>query len=369
MTQAERIARSEVQYVLHGDCVDVMRGMEPDSIDAVVTDPPYHLTTGKTGGPVTGYMRKVWDGTGIAFDPAMWAEALRVMKPGGYLVAFGGRRTYHRLTCAIEDAGYEIRDCILWLYGSGFPKSRNLGDGRGTALRPGWEPCVLARKPLVGTLTENVERYGTGAINIGACRFKSAPRLRGTRDDGHKQYQRRQRDGGRWRIEDGYGALYRPSSTVYHRYRPSSRRWPTNVILDEEAAAMLDAQSCQDAGGPSRFFYTTKAPKSEREAWGRLTLPAQRRTAGGIKDQESPYLRTSPRINDHPTVKPLALMEWLIRLVTPPGGIILDPFCGSGSTLVAAKRLRVRAIGIEQDERSVEIARQRIAAQWEVQLL
>ncbi len=169
-----------------GDCLLVMPTLEAESVDAIVTDPPYHLTTGKKGGtgkasdnpnsPAgrsrigTGFMGKAWDGGDVAFRVETWREALRVAKPGAHLVAFGGTRTYHRLTCAIEDAGWEIRDCLSWLYGSGFPKSHN-GPWGGTALKPGWEPIILARKPLVGTVEGNHAKHGTGALNIEDCRI------------------------------------------------------------------------------------------------------------------------------------------------------------------------------------------------------
>src|SRR5215207_99431 len=147
--------------VLRGDCRAVMRGMDANSVDAIVTDPPYEL----------GFMGKSWDKSGIAFDPATWAEALRVLKPGGYMLAFSGSRTYHRMACAIEDAGFEVRDQIMWVYGSGFPKSKNQGDGWGTALKPAHEPIVVARKPLSErTVAANVLRWGTGAINVDGCR-------------------------------------------------------------------------------------------------------------------------------------------------------------------------------------------------------
>lgn len=406
------------QTIIHGDCVDVMRGMEPESFDAIVTDPPYGLefmgkewdkfkATGSStlmhipkdeGRTFTNESGHMWDNTKVlprfprAGEPFQrwcegWAsEAIRILKPGAHLLAFGGPRTFHRLTCGLEDAGFEIRDCLSWMFGTGFPKSLNIGDGRGTALKPGWEPCVVARKPLVGTVAANVTTYGTGALNIDATRIGTTKRVPGTPSNASGMYN------------GGWGARSRDHSG----FDPDTGRWPANVALDEDAAAMLDAQSGEragghfpavrngrslwagngggfngtsgpkrdmDGGGASRFFYTAKASRAEREAWGRLQLPAERRTDGRTKDTENPCLRTSERVNRHPTVKPLALMEWLIKLVTPPGGLLLDPFVGSGTSLVAARKLGVQAIGIEQDERSVEIARQRIEAQWEVTLL
>jgi site-specific DNA-methyltransferase (adenine-specific) len=398
-----------VQEIIVGDCVDVMRAMEPESIDAIVTDPPYGF----------GFMGREWDRA----VPLEWAtEALRVLKPGAHLLAFGGPRTFHRLTCGIEDAGFEIRDCLSWLFGSGFPKSLNIGDGRGTALKPGWEPCIVARKPLIGTVAANVERYGTGALNIDACRIEHVDEadrqnaIPGGRITSKSRHVGAEPDAGnnedRIEFEPSAFKRYTDNGGTNIAALPGVRggdpagRWPANVALDEEAAAMLNAQSGErggsgmasgptlrdgnvsvargrfngleperdpafygDTGGASRFFYTAKASRAEREAWGRMTLDTKRRSDGRAKDIENPRLRTSERVNDHPTVKPLALMEWLIKLVTPDGGVVLDPFAGSGSTIVAAKRLNVRAIGIEKDERSAEIARQRLGAQWEVQLL
>jgi len=417
------------QRVIVGDCVAVMRGMEPESIDAIVCDPPYGI----------GFMGKAWDGADIekrararesygpsalrqesgrtstgyppsdhagTYDRSLtgnrafaawteeWAtEALRVLKPGGHLLAFGGTRTYHRLTCGIEDAGFEIRDSILyWGFGSGFPKSLNLPGGLGTALKPAYEPCVVARKPPVGTIAANVMQHGTGAINVDACRIGTdGGTTKGAKPTGES----------RGIYGHGINGAV-PINAI------DAGRWPANVILGccglephdpQCAVALLDAQSgksrsvanvrhnndfggvtigiynghdstgYEDRGGASRFFYTAKASRSEREAWGRMTLPPERRSDGRTKDIENPRLRTSERVNHHATVKPLALMEWLIKLVTPPNGLILDPFCGSGSTLVAAKRLNVRAIGIEQDESYAEIARQRLDAQYEVRLI
>jgi len=365
-----------------GDCVDVMRAIPDASVDAIVTDPPYEL----------GFMGKHWDGTGIAYSVDMWREALRVLKPGGHLAAFGGTRTYHRMACAIEDAGFEVRDCLAFMYGSGFPKSldvskaidkaagaereivgsrpspRRVGtedverwryrddlismtapatdaarqwEGWGTALTPACELIVLARKPLRGTVAANVLAYGTGALNVDGCRI-------GTEG-----------------------------------------RWPANVLLDEEAAAMLDAQvgdagggfgirgglrrsaddyglnatgetvGYGDRGGPSRFFYTAKASRSEREA-GLEAFEKSRRSDGRESEHHTAHLRTNARHNDHPTVKPVDLMRWLCRLVTPPGGVILDPFNGSGTTGMGALDEGFRYIGIEREQRYIEIARHRI---------
>jgi site-specific DNA-methyltransferase (adenine-specific) len=366
----------------HGDCLDVLRTLPDASVDAVVTDPPYGL----------GFMGKEWDDLppGLPFAQ----ECLRVLKPGGHLLAFGGTRTWHRLACAVEDAGFEVRDSIAWLYGSGFPKSLDVSKaidkaagaerevvgprrwagrmpnggalgqmnddawiaktdeeiggetapatpdaerwhGWGTALKPAFEPVVVARKPLSGTVAANVLEHGTGALNIEACRVPgevpSVPQpVYGVRDDGVTNFG------------SGVGRNGEMSSAP-------AGRWPANVVLDESQAAALDEMSgvsqsrigqprgadsgegwgmtatgaeYDDNGGASRFFYVAKADANER-----------------------------PRVNGaaHPTVKPLALMRWLVRLVTPPGGVVLEPFAGSGTTVEACLIERFRCIAIERE--------------------
>ena len=294
----------------HADCRDSMRTMEAEFIDSIVTDPPYGLS----------FMGKNWD-HGVPGVP-FWTEALRVAKPGAHLVAFGGTRTFHRLAVAIEDAGWEIRDCLSWIYGSGFPKSKNLDgawQGWGTALKPAWEPIILARKPLIGTVAENVVRHGTGAINVDACRIETADSLNGGAYSGLE----RRRDG--YASADGVPGV-KPFSALRRgigEFAQPSGRWPANVALDEEAAELL--------GEPSRFFYTAKASRRERGEG-----------------------------NTHPTVKPVALMRWLVRLVTPTGGTVLDPFNGSGSTGVAALAEGMRYVGCEREAEYIEIARRRL---------
>jgi DNA modification methylase len=437
-----------------GDCREVMASMGEASVDAIVCDPPYGLE----------FMGKEWD-HGVPGVP-FWTEALRVIKPGGHLLAFGGTRTFHRLTCAIEDAGFEIRDCLSWLYGSGFPKSLDVGkaidrqrhdreevllvtrwihaqvlgakvrhadilgafgfnegsgmvghwtatcaasqpavptldqvpklldvlgdpdvpeeiaeilidsngmrgdpgeawfrrevvgtklagiatpgdsdrhtvggsravevditapateaaqtwEGWGTALKPAWEPIILARKPLVGTVAANVLAHGTGALNVDGCRV-------GTETIQTNRYT------------PGRDMTSFHGSQAGNDYVSSTHpgRWPANVLLDPEAAAMLDEQSGEK---PSRFFYTAKTPSSERH---------------GNDGANGQAIK-----NDHPTVKPVDLMAYLVKLVTPPGGTVLDPFTGSGSTGIAALRLGVKFLGIEREPSYLKIAEARI---------
>ena len=455
-------------HTLHlGDCREVLATMGDATIDAIVCDPPYEL----------GFMGKAWDASGIAYDVTVWTQCLRVLKPGGHLIAFGGSRTYHRLAVAIEDAGFEIRDQIQWIYGNGFPKSLDVSKamdrqrhdraqvlevtawirsardaaglsnaqidaafgfagmaghwtsslsqpsvptldqipvlldlfgmtlddvpddvrtliwtlngrkgqpgeawhqrevvtekrtdmfgeyevedvqtmvdtkkarigmplrisanhqvaitapatdlakqwhGWGTALKPAHEPAVLARKPLRGTVADTVAQWGTGALNIEGARvgidsIRDASQLRTMNRSVRKS-------------EDGWGMDTIGGGTA-QVVKPSGR-WPSNVILDEEAASLL--------GEPSRFFYVAKASKAEREA--------------GLDGDGA-------RANHHPTVKPLALMRYLVRMVTPPGGVVLDPFMGSGSTGCAAVREGFDFVGIDLTPEYVAIAQKRI---------
>jgi site-specific DNA-methyltransferase (adenine-specific) len=336
--------------VIVGDCVEQMRLMPAESVDAVVTDPPYEL----------GFMGKRWDATGVAYSAETWAEALRVLKPGGHLVAFGGTRTYHRMVCAVEDAGFEIRDTLAWMYGVGFPKSLNLHgvwEGWGTALKPAHEPIVLARKPLQGTVAGNVGRFGVGALNIDACRIAT------DEDRGRPPRTPNNIYGG--------GAGTNLTASV----SSPSGRWPANVLLDEQAAEQL--------GDASRFFYCAKASSRERnqgldalpvESLGRANPAATRCASCGKQRVNMPgsmcecaepvwehHDAHAPRANQHPTVKPVALMRWLCRLVTPPEGLILDPFAGSGSTLIAAHLEGFHAVGVEQDADYCRIAEARLA--------
>jgi site-specific DNA-methyltransferase (adenine-specific) len=356
--------------LLHGDCREVMAALEADSVDAIVTDPPYGLEFmgkewDKLTRPKAGHLGGFADGNKPSFErvrgrlPAMqewhcaWAIAgLRVLRPGGHLVAFGGTRTHHRLWCALEDAGFEIRDTLCWLYGSGFPKSKNLDgewDGWGTALKPAWEPIVLARKPLSEpTVAANVLRWGTGGLNIDGCRIE------GPDGDGH------------WSGDDGSDATSRPGydGGFTRGGHKALGRWPANVALDEEAAAILDAQSGETGGYAPASGPTLTGP-SESLARGRF---------GGVK--ETPFHRDSGgasrffycgkasraerKGSKHPTVKPLALTKWLVALVTPPSGLVLDPFSGSGTTLEAAYSLGFRVVGIDTEAEYLEDAKRRL---------
>lgn len=379
--------------------------MAEASVDAIVTDPPYDLlTTSRNGSrrinnPDTpagrtarGFMGKTWDGTGVAFDSQTWAEALRVLKPGGHLLSFGGTRTFHRMTCAIEDAGFEVRDCLMWLYGSGFPKSLDVSKamdkaagaerevvrqvkrtgksagtygafagnnvetscatdlakqwaGWGTALKPAWEPVILARKPLIGTVVANVTEHGTGALNIDGSRIGTDGEVvHAPQSDPTKRKGTVGTDLGITRADV---ADFQQAQRESIERTNTLGRWPANVLLDEDSAAMLDAASgvttsgaagrrgasgfvdgyksgdytvpYGDTGGASRFFYTAKASRTERNG------------------------------STHPTVKPVDLMRYLCRLVTPRGGLVLDPFAGSGTTGQAALAEGFRCILIERE--------------------
>ena len=447
--------------ILEGDCIPAMAELPEASVDAVVCDPPYGIR----------FMGQAWDGAdqqreverrarlawrfddgGSLASPAQAAgiydqspsanrtfqewcegwgrEALRVLKPGGHLLAFGGTRTYHRLACAVEDAGFEIRDCLAWLYGSGFPKSLDVSkaidkaagaerevvcredrrgafdglaraseghsneygsitnkgavdrtapatpdakrwQGWGTALKPAHEPIVMARKPLVGTVSANVLEHGTGALNIDGCRIEA------TDSQLAEKYASVQNAGPRDNAVYGRDDRDRAGAAPH-----DSGRWPANVTLDEAAAALLDEQTgeCRsageyakgarggpndfqgpasinidgltaaqysDSGGASRFFYVPKADTAERNA--------------GLSTASLFTPSDAPDRNDHPTVKPIDLMRWLVRLVTPPGGVVLDPFAGSGSTGCAALLEGFSFIGIEREPAYAAIARARLA--------
>jgi site-specific DNA-methyltransferase (adenine-specific) len=350
----------ESNIVVHeGDCRDILKTLPTNSVDSAATDPPYELK----------FMGKKWDNTGIAYDTSMWAEVLRVLKPGGHLLAFGGTRTYHRMVVAIEDAGFEIRDSIHWIYGSGFPKSLNVGkqdgceawDGWGTALKPAHEPIVVARKPLNGTVAANVLQHGTGAMNIDGCRVgladgESPSDLGGGtfRDSfgNGKEAAKTGHDAGRWPanvIHDGSDEIVGMFPESTGGAHPKKRNDTPNVAMSGRnyAREIPNRIEMGDSGSAARFFYAAKASRAERNA-GLDGLPADKPAFGddggtyqGLSDSKQ------PQANVHPTVKPIALMRYLLRLVTPPNGTTLDPFAGSGTTLAAAIHEGFHAIGIE----------------------
>lgn len=359
--------------LIHGDCFDVLQQLAADSVDAVVTDPPAGI----------GFMGKDWDGDKggrdqwIAWLASVMRECLRVLKPGGHALVWALPRTSHWTATAIEDAGFEIRDVHHHIFGTGFPKSLTpksaaIPDGTGTALKPAVEHWILARKPIEGTVAGNLAAHGTGVLNIEACRIgtsKDVPAsASAVRPAGREQ----------WRMGTGSGS----------GSDPEVGRWPAHLSLDEVGAAALDEQSGErksggypaeggvrpwngiynkmpargealfgeSAGGASRFFYVAKPARSERDrgledlqaaTGGEATGRAD--GAAGTRSPRAGAGRTGGAKNIHPTVKSIALMRWLVRLVTPPGGLVLDMFAGSGSTGLACAEEGMRFLGIERE--------------------
>lgn len=328
----------------HGNCLDVLKAFPDDSVDSIVTDPPYGLS----------FMGKKWDYDVPAQE--IWEECLRVLKPGGHLLAFAGTRTQHRMAVRIEDAGFEIRDMIAWVYGSGFPKSHNLdGDkqGWGTALKPALEPITVARKPLIGTVADNVMQHGTGALNIDGCRIVTDPKIDDPRLGGN----------GSWKTDKAATNVYEGGYAGEDIKSSPLGRWPANFIHDgsDEATELLNDSA--------RFFYCAKANKRDRDEgldgfddkkMG-FSNGAQIHGEGYDKGQEIGLNRVISRKNNHPTVKPTDLMRYLCRLVTPPSGVVLDPFMGSGSTGKAAMMEGFQFIGIEREHDYISIAEARIS--------
>ena len=331
--------------LIRGDCLEVMRVMGTASVDAVVTDPPYGLS----------FMGKKWDYDVPSED--LWRECLRVLKPGGHLLAFAGTRTQHRMAVRIEDAGFEIRDMIAWVYGNGFPKSHNLKDewqGWGTALKPALEPITVARKPFKGNVAANVQAWGTGAVNVDGCRVGDGCDRTAGAESGDKP------------------SLYADGFHGERMSRLTGGRWPANLIHDgsEEVTGLFPV--AHGAGTfRASFFYCAKANKRDRDEGldgfaikKAAGLPM--RSAGGDRGGEgmdgTKTDRLTTRANNHPTVKPTDLMRYLCRLVTPPGGVVLDPFMGSGSTGKAALLEGFQFIGIEREAEYLEIAKARIEA-------
>jgi site-specific DNA-methyltransferase (adenine-specific) len=401
--------------ILHGNNLDILPTLADNSIDSIVTDPPYEL----------GFMGKKWDSSGIAYSVELWQQCLRVLKPGGHLLSFGGTRTYHRVAVAIEDAGFELRDSIAWLYGSGFPKSLDVSkaidkqagaerevigrnpnsreqatkentlyesgtvgktafdtapstpeaqqwQGWGTALKPAFEPVIVARKPIEGTVANNVLKWGTGGLNIDGSRIGTEG---GTARDGKANQPN---DSG-WANMKGHGIA-----------ELNTGRWPANIILDPYTAELLDEQSGDrqagafpkradrttnqifkyglqerderinlDSGGASRFFYVAKASKRDRND-GLEGMPLRKSDQRSDKAAGIWAEMEAPKQNFHPTVKPTSLMEYLIKLVTPPNGTVLDPFTGSGSTGKAAILQGFDFIGIEMTEEYLPIIEGRL---------
>lgn len=401
-------------FVINQDCIEGMRELPDNSIDAIVTDPPYEL----------GFMGKSWDASGIAYRVELWSECLRVLKPGGHMLAFSGSRTYHRMTCAIEDAGFEIRDQIMWVYGSGFPKSLDVSkaidkaagvereiiganpnhravsgieyegvyqggntgnpsitapateaaqqwQGWGTALKPAHEPICVARKPLIGTVAQNVLTHGTGAINIDGCRVgdevlpeqKAGQAKLGTFDRENMVTPERT---GRWPanlIHDGSDEVVE----LFPREAgaaaaPVKGTEPSSLHSDEiyNLRDRVEGQFYGDSGSAARFFYSPKASKRDRDEGLDDFTPATTSDGRAVAADNAYQRGKTERHNIHPTVKPTALMRYLCRLITPPGGTILDPFAGSGSTGKAAISEGFAFIGFELSPEYTEIANARI---------
>lgn len=376
---SELLPFGKMSVVIEGDCLETLRREGDDTIDAVVTDPPYGIS----------FLGNKWDHDVPSKE--VWQEVFRVLKPGGHLIAFFGTRTYHRGAVEIEDAGFEIRDMMFWAYGNGFPKGRNIGkalqskseateegarwEGWNTTLKPSQEPIVLARKPLEGPVEENVLEWGTGAINVAGCQVDTAPRPTHPRLGVSRK-------GGRGSLPFGLREGYTT--------RPAEGRWPPNLLLGHSdectddgcvpgcPAFHLDEQSghCPSSGKD----HPSKSLSSGRTS----TYARKKREQGPLYDDDGAASRYFPRFryerkasrterdaglelqdggkvpNNHPTVKPINLMRWLCRLVTPPLGIVLDPFCGSGTTGIAARLEGFRFVGCELDPKFAEIARKRI---------
>ena len=414
--------------IIEGDCREVLKTLPDNSVDSIVTDPPYEL----------GFMGKSWDASGVAYDIEVWKECLRVLKHGGHLLAFGGSRTYHRMACAIEDAGFQIRDQIMWVYGSGFPKSLNISkaidkaegveptvvgvrkqapkfnlndkggkntgynrrleegavpefaiteptselakqwEGWGTALKPAHEPIVMARKPLEGTVANNVLTHGTGGINIDASRVETTDNFDNVKDrtdmtgkltihheGGNLEALHKLKTLGRFPanfIHDG-------SDEVLELFPDSKAGEPrddrgTGGIWSESMGVPCGPQY-GDKGSAARFFYCAKANKKDRnegldEFEAKEMGRNQSSLDGGQMLTGSGNIRSNSKLNHHPTVKPTDLMRYLVRLITPPNGTVLDPFTGSGSTGKAAVLEGFNFIGIEQSAEYVQIAKARI---------
>jgi site-specific DNA-methyltransferase (adenine-specific) len=425
--------------VLPGDMREVLQALEPNSVDVIVTDPPYEI----------GMMGKKWDRTGVAYDPRTWEACYRVLKPGGYMAAFGASRTYHRMACVVEDARFLLRDCLMWVYFQGFPKSKDISkalddsvgakrkvkggytghcayiqrglecqcgttdadgratrgtkhspptgpvtdlakfyDGYGTALKPAYEPIVLAMKPLEGTFAKNVVKHGTGGMNINACRVGASKRVPAS--------PRRAAQNAT------YGDLINADGST-RGFDANVGNWPPNVLLGDFAPGVLDAMAGSRKSGSRKagtyggrgfqgsgewempevvggewqpssifphFYYAPKATQKERDEGlkGRVppstTAKVTNRAEGsaGLNNPRAGTRRKGVIYNDHPTVKPVSVMHWLVKLLSPPGEdvVVLDPFTGSGTTGVACVQAGVSFIGVEMDPRYLLLAEARI---------
>lgn len=382
-----RIVKSKRYRLCLGDNMEALAKMPDNSVDAVVTDPPYGLSAEpdpyemmkqwyKKGhydhGNKAGFMGNEWDA--FVPQPAFWKEVFRVLKPGGHVLAFFGTRTHDLGTLAIRLAGFEIRDTIMWVYGSGFPKSLNIGkklselgrkeateySGFGTSLKPSLEPICLARKPLEGTVAQNVLKHKTGGINIDGCRVpmsdgKDAEAFE-FNHNGSNRSSKKQGDNlgayeGGWKVQKGEKAI-------------PQGRFPANFIHDgsEDVEKGFPIKQHGDSVSASRFFYCAKASKSDRDEGLRGGKREMKIGATGLRTNPSTGRdRITPaRHNIHPTVKPTDLMRYLTRLVCPPNGVVLDPFMGSGSTGKAAMKEGFRFIGMEMSDEYFNIARERI---------
>ena len=390
-----------------------MPTLEENSVDSIVTDPPYEL----------GFMGKKWDATGVAFNVDVWREAYRVLKPGGHLLAFSGSRTYHRMAVAIEDAGFEIRDQIMWVYGSGFPKSmaidkqldKQLGverevvgrnpnsrenstkdntlfesgtvgktdyitkpsseeakkwEGWGTALKPAHEPIVLARKPLEGTVVNNILKHGVGGINIDDSRVPGEEipinKLEMWSGFGEKvkpEYEQEMNNKGRFPanlIHDGSEEVTELFPRAKGGAYPAKRGKAVATTFASGQETEGGFRAMGDDGSAARFFYCAKANKRDRndglDGFEVKRPDTRTKTGMGTFDEKG----VAAQSNHHPTVKPIALMQYLVRLITPPTGIVLDPFMGSGSTGKACMYEGFSFIGIDQSEEYVKISQARI---------
>ena len=431
---------NDLYKLYHGNMLDMLEVIEPNSIDSIITDPPYELN----------FMSKGWDNAGVSFQPDTWKKCYEVLKDGGYLLAFGGSRTFHRIACAIEDAGFEIRDTIMWLYGSGFPKSQNIGkmydkkvgnsrkkigetkigktslgdnsgwdtsknmkelkasgkvditkgnskwEGWGSCLKPSFEPIIVARKPFKGSLVDNVIENGVGGINIDECRVGSSKK---DIDKLNKEWDREWNTSYKSFADGVGGSAGFDYSNAKVKNKGLTGRFPANTILtyDESdfeevcggfpntkggnrhntAIRQSDKNSgygfeintrneFNDSGSASRYFYNAKASKKDRDE-GLDNQRKQKVNDGRQTPIDNPFQRgETPRRNVHPTVKPTNLMQYLVRLVTPNGGTILDPFNGSGSTGKAVmyenkeRNKNYKYIGIELTEEYLPIAKARI---------